>query len=612
MSQSDNHIHDSFERSSVPPGERRVDLALLNLRKTAIGEYWRIVRDMPSPVPDDLERLMPRASLPRLVDGEITIRYKDVLAEDKDVISETVQITSAASRGQVLLELLREMENDDPEFLDLYFDTLYDGHKVDLIMALHVIGETDELRDRLIGQLAGIDDFLLGVQRSKDDFLDNEYYPIGHHLSEMTKHIASAYIMQRAPVRNDQVNFVPDEELEPYLAFARKYKVNPRALEHINTRTPLPKSLSGIHVNGLANFSRTLQEDIGLAQSMSRMRADYDRMYDEERLAFGRLYLESLAQAYGIHPPPALDVNPETTSLGSHMVWDIGNKQACFAHPLGRIFVPNLSASFTEFIETLSHEFTHGLEDLALYSLNTEFQDWRKENPDAVKLGDDAMQKRLRSSAFALSFNTACYMSAGFDGTREAGYDRGTYYTIQKATNDESGEKQKKLDLLYADQLRERHACLYGYVISTNFAENLDKMERYRDPLNIVMMAQNGMGRATEYIRDTLLPVIPADKREAYQEMARTIDGHFENADAREASYRERMTGMKDAFTGVRDMISRAVSDEYVSSSHPASRDMYKLGYEIISHVELALRIMDYNESTPAAKTGNAPQQVPA
>ncbi len=615
MIQPDSNVQDIFERSSAPTDERRVDLHhLLELRKTARGEYARIARHMLAPTPGDLDSLLPRATLPKLTDGEIKVRYRNWMAEDKNEIAEAMQVTSAASAGRLLLELIRELEEDDPEFIVEHFDNMSGGRKVELIMGLHMVGGKDELRDYLIRQLPGIDDFLLGVQDQKDMFLDNEYFPLDQQLNKLSRDIASAYIMQRAPVRQNAYDFVSDEEMRPYLDFARKYDVNALALEHINTRTPLPASLKEIHIAAGIHLSKNIEEDVAYAQWMHRMRSEFDYLNEAEKREVGERYLALLARSYGIDPPPVLEIDRGMTGLGAHRRWDLEDKEASFAHPLGRVVVPNFASTFNDFLETLSHEFTHSLEDAALYSLNAEFQDWHREHPGAVTLGGEKMQMRLKSAAFALSFNTACKKAAGFAGTRQAGYGDGIYYSPRTAEDDESGRKQKKIDELYAGQLRERHAHLYEYLITNDVGRTLDQMERCRDPLRIVMMAQNGRYVVSDYIKDTVLPAIPAERQEEYATLIKEMNGHFNIMDARETSYADRMSETAKAYDVVLSLIVRADVAGFLSMRGEASMKIFNLSGDIKKEATLASRILSFKEeaSAAASKKETGPQQAPA
>jgi hypothetical protein len=615
VTQPDFHVQDSFERSSALPDERRVDMQhLLELRQTSRGDYMQIAKHMLAPKPEDLETLLPRASLPKLTDGEITVRYKDVQAEDKNEIAEAVHTTSAASAGRLLLELIKELEDDDPEFIIGHFENMSGGRKVELIMALHVTGGKDELRDYLIGQLPGVDDFLLGVQDQKALFLDNEYFPLDDHLHKLSKRIASAYIMARAPVRQNVYDFVPDEEMRPYLEFARKYDVDALALEHINTRTPIPRSLQAIHVSATIALGKNIEEDVGYAQWMHRMRLEFDYLNEGEKREVAERYLELLAKSYGIYPAPQLEVDREMKVLGAHRRWDLEDKEESFAHPFGRIAVPGFAEPFNDFLETLSHEFTHSLEDAALYSINPEFQEWCRDHPDAVRLGDEKMQMRLKSAAFALSFNTACNKFVGFAGTRQAGYADGVYYSPRKAEDDPSGRKQEKIDELYSLQLRERHAHLYEYLITNDVGRTLDEMEKCRDPLRIVMMGQNGRYAVSDYIKDVLMPAIPVENREEYEAMVKKMNGHFNKMDARETSYADRMTEAASAFTAVQMMIVCANSAGFQSMKGEAPEKIFSLSSTIIRQATLAARILSFKEevSAAAAKKDHGPQQAPA
>ena len=615
VTQPDTHLHGNFERSSGLQEHREIDIGkLLELRKTARGEYWAIARDMRGPTPEDLEILLPRASLPKLADGMITYRYRGWYAEEAGKVIEVQTHSHAASRGKELVGLIETLEVRDPDFLIEYFDSLYESKKVDLIMALHMVGERKELKDYLIKKLPHIDDFMYGLGDKKEKFLDNEYYPFESELRRVSEDMASAYILKRAPATQEIYEFGPDAQMRPFLEFARTYGVNAEALEALNTKSPLPKSLSEIHAEGGINIKRTIGRDIQYAQWMSEIRKDFPKLSDEEKLEFGQKYLQFLSESYGVHPAPVLAVVPGISSKAEHARWDVADKETSFAHPLGRINIQKPVNSFHDFLETLSHEFTHALEDLALYTINTDFQEWHQQNPDAVRLGNEKMQKNLRSAALAISFNTACNLFAGFAGSRENGYADGIYYGPEKVENDKDGERQKKVDDLYSYQLRERHASLYEYLIAKDVEDALNKFEKGRDPLAVFMMAQNGMFKADEFIKETLIPSVPAEERARYQDEIGKIEVCFKKADAREATYYERMLHMGRAFIGVYDLIWKAVDAGHLSMNDTKVGAMAVLAEDIAAHTTQAIRIMKFNEQISAEGANTAPltAQMPA
>jgi hypothetical protein len=585
-----------------------VDVSRLpELRRKDSTAYWKYIKEASAPKLADLEAMMPRATLPQIVDGRISYKTVNWLSSDQKIV-ELTSISNSATCAAQFLSLCEHLEREDPDFIKEYADSLFSSAAMGYAMAFHLMGERDDMKELFFDQVIHMDDLVIQVIHRKEQFMDNTHYPMGSMFSRMTEDMASFYILNKAPFLGGPAT-APDEQIRPFLEIARDYCSGGKIIEAINTKFPLPKSLISIHNEGLNNATEFLSDDMDMADWMIRQRDHYHDLSSDDKLKFGTYYLWFLAKSYGIEPAPDLKLDPEISSNAAQNIWNGDSRDDCFAHPMGHITVREWPDTCEDFLELLSHEFTHGLEDVALFSLQPDFVKWRQENPGLIEIGDEAMQKNLRSAALALSFNTVSYQAA-FVGLNGVGSREGTYYPAEDAKAEEDAKERKKLEDLYNEQMRERHAFGYQGIIASKFMNTLEMIKASRDPLRIFMMGQNAMFKAEAYLKDKFIPAIPQEHKAHYAVHLDNIENHFKAADRREATYHQRLRHMGLAFNDLSTAISEGAGDGFIDLQAPETKEIIKQSLNIVQHAVQGIKLMGWKKDKEEADVAASPAPV--
>lgn len=614
MTTTSDTMHRAFDASVGIDPKQGVDLSqLLDLRRHDVKEYWRVTHDLPPPSLADLDKLMPRDSLPLLVDGTISYHYDDFMSPGTK--RKATHRTKAATEAAQFLELVEKIEAADPEFFDSYAQSLFPGASMEYVMLFHLLGERDDLKAKFFSNIKYVEDLITGVFHKIELFEGNTYYPMGSMISRMTDGLAGNYIKRKAPFLKDDRTYVPLEEALPFLEIARDYCYDSTLIKAINTKMPLPQVVLDIHGDGLEAMDGLMKSDMDMSLWMLDRRDRYAELSHEEKLEFGKFYLWLLAKSYGIEPPPEFAIDPECATTACQKTWDPADKYASFAHPMGRIDLKEFPDTCDAFLENLSHEFTHALEDSALLLMNVDYQDWKQHHPDEARIGNEEQQKKLRAIALPLSFNVASGASEVFSGIRAPGLSHGSYYSPVGAKAEPDAEKAKEITLLYYQQMRERHAYTYEGIIADRFKERLDFISLARDPLRVFMRAQLAMGRAEEFIRDKLMPAMPPEGVPEISEAVQKIKTRFKDADAREATYGLRISGMGLAFNEMRDVIRAAGKAKLIDTKDPAVLALYSECNKVFDSAVQAVGYMNWKQdrddrAAAAASTGAAPAAV--
>lgn len=535
MTTDRDHLQHLFRQSSG--GTEQIDFkALAKARWDNPKAYWEVARTIETVTADVLEEMLPRDEVPRLTDGTITYRFENVM-DDMKIAEREVQ-TLAASKAATFKALLERLENEDPQFMRDYFENFAHWNVMSVVIPLHVTGVHENLKAWLMNSKdIHIDDVVIGVKRAQDKFLDNEFFPFDHELREVMSNLVSAYVTYKLGDLKKGSEKPSEEDINRLLQLSAEHGLTPYALQIINLSAPIPPGLMAVHNTGCPAFHKVIETDIPTALEFSDLKRAYPTLSDEQKLAFGQKFLNHLSSAYGFHPPPELSHDPQNSSYGGQSVWDAKDKEACFAHPLGKITLREFPQDFELFIHLLSHEFIHSMEDAALYTLNPDFQSWQRdtEGHDVLLGGEDTV-KNLRSAALQLSFNSVSNIPA-MKGLKSVAYKSGDYYPGEE---DPTAPESKEPDI-YADQLRERHAYGVQGIIARTFMKALTCVDVARDPLSAVIRGQHGMFAAEELLTTKLSPVIPEDIKAVFSEHLGRIKTDFRQADARETSYPERL-----------------------------------------------------------------------
>jgi hypothetical protein len=245
---------------------------------------------------------------------------------------------------------------------------------------------------------------------------------------------------------------------------------------------------------------------------------NFDEFTADDKLSFGRDYLNLLASQYGVNPPPTLDwldeaADDDDDDAGYQTPWSTDNKYDNFAHPMGKIFLKqSVMKSANYFLITLSHEFAHALEEVALYSLNPEFQRWLdKEGQDfGIKVGHQQTKACLASAALAISFNNVSQSIPGHIPDREAVpyFREGTYFShAAPRAEGEQDTEADKMDELYLYQLKERHARSVENFLPKKINKVLDLARQYSNPTEAILYGRWVMHSVDAHFQQHVVPV---------------------------------------------------------------------------------------------------------
>ena len=595
--------NDTLQKSFNSPAHHataRVDIkSLPAMRQKDPRAYSDMIRLMHSPTLFDLETLVPRAQMPQLVDGKIMHSKRDqgLLAGWLRSITKPRTETYEASSITNFLSLIERIERDDPGFMTDYIDSLFSSEAIDFAMDLHVIDKRPDLKEKFLGK-TNIDDLVLAAIRYTDE---TRGYALDYSLRAQANKLGTAYIMRRAPLNTQ--DYADDEALRPFLEIANDHCYGSPLIEAINTQMPLPLSIDDIHKAGVTSMNDLLSADLELADWMQDRCERYPSLSDEEKLEFGNRYLLLLSQAYGIDPPPSLDIDSECSGDGDQSIWSM-DRDECYAHPLGRIRVKTLINDCDDFLETLSHEFVHGLEDCAMLSLNPDFQAWRTENPEVVAVGDETMQKKMCSAALALSFNAVSGFKDAF------ACKKGAYYS-PPADNPQTKDNIDALDKRYRTQLRERHAFGYEGYIRGHFRYTAEMIKDSRDPLHVFMAGQSALPEAQAYIKDRFVPSIPDGMEGSFTTLLTEIKDYFEKAQANEVTIRDRVRYMGRAFSRIMALVADGHEGGFIDYTDH-HKDMYDKAENVYKHAVQAIKHIKLTEETGAPRAIAAAQTASA
>ena len=594
-------------------------MGLPELRRTDFDSYWNLAHHLPPPSLDDLEEMMPQATLPQLVDGSIPYRFQDHFGPDPDAIAERQMRSQSATQAARFLELVEHLEKRDPSFMADFAASLSSFQATEYALNLHLMAERDDLKQLFLGKVRHMDDLVIEVGRRRETYLDNQYIPMDNQFIRMMDDLVYAYIQQRAPMQDNEVLSVKDQDIRPFLELARDYGDSYRLTELINTKLPLPDALVSAHFEGFEGMRVSLRDETDMALWFLDKRDRYAGLTDAEKTEFATYYLHLLAHSYGIDPPQTLEIDPALSSDGGQSTWDTEDRAACFAHPLGKVTLREFPETFDELLSTLSHEFCHGLEDAALFSINSEYSLWRKEQPEAPPLGSEVMSRNLRAAALPIAFNTAVGREKIFSGIGQDATMNGTYYRPAGAPRTESGQEEPerereartRANKLYLTQLRERHAFLYQDVIAAEFTRIMDRLELSRDPLRVHMMAQLATYKADDFLKEKFIPAIPEGRGAAFMERIDKLRQHFRDADSRDASYDSRMRHMGIAFIELKLMMRDGKAEGFINLREAETSSAFSLFGTVADHAVQAIRYLEWKkdraERHAAAGVGAAP-----
>lgn len=424
------------------PGESRRDHLFRLLDNSHEPSYSGVIKKM-SPSWEDLEALFPRDKIPSFV--------------------------ASHPRATQFLSVIKYISENDPDFWDTYPQKASEAVLIDNAITLYLTGEETDLAKHLISQVRDMNSFLGIGSVWAQQMEGNKYYLFDMRFRNGVRDLVDAYVRYKLPEPEEYEIYVANEALDPVLRFATQFCMDfcmdHRTLEFMNTKCPLPESVRGLHATGMESLARVLCHNTETLSYFVASRENFSTLSPEEKGTLAQSILDMLAEAYGVHPAPSFDWDATSECYGEHRRWDT-NKLACFPHPLGRVYVSLcLCESFDDLLETLCHEFCHGLEDLSQLVLNPDFQKWFHESGkrEGVRIGLDSLQTDLKASGLAFAFNfagNATHPAFNGDGQDVPYYLYGDYYSSHHPR--------------YYGQLRERHAHLMEKKLSRCITEGLD------------------------------------------------------------------------------------------------------------------------------------------
>lgn len=422
------------------PGESRRDHLFRLLDNSHKPSYEDALGNM-NPSWEDLEALFPRDKIPLFV--------------------------ASHPRATQFLSVIKYISENDPDFWDTYPQKASEAVLIDDAITLYLTGEETDLAKHLISQVRDMNSFLGIGSVWAQQMEGTEDYPCNRLFEARIKWIVDAYVRYKLPAPEEDEIYVANEALDPVLRFAAQFYLDRSILEFINAKYPIPESVVDMHATGMESLTRILCYNAKTLSYFAVSRENFSTLLPEEKETLAQSILDMLAEAYGVHPAPYFSWGKWESPLkiGEQGCWDT-DKLACFHHPLGRIYASLcLCVSFDDLLQTLCHEFCHGLEDLSQLVLNPDFQKWFHETgkQEGVRIGLDSLQTDLKASGFAFAFNSAghawCPAFRG-DGQGVPYYLYGNYYPPSHEN--------------YENQLRERHAYLMQGKLSRCITDGLD------------------------------------------------------------------------------------------------------------------------------------------
>ncbi len=437
------------------PGESRRDY-LSRLRDNSHKPSYEDALGNMNPSWEDLEALFPRDKIPPLSVASHTYTRK-------------------------FLSVIEYISKNDPDFWDIYPKEKSEGVFIGGAIALYLMGEKMELAKDWIGQVRDMNSFLGIGSVWAQQMEGNKYYPFDARFRNGVRDLVDAYVRYRLPEPEDDEIYVANEALDPVLRFAAQVVLDGRTLEFINTKYPIPESVVDMHVTGMESLTRVLCYNAKTLSYFAVSRENFSTLSPEEKGTLAQSILDMLSEAYGVHPAPSFDWDATSECYGEHRRRDT-NKLGCFHHPLGRVYAsPHLFTSFEGLLETLCHEFCHGLEDLSQLVLNPDFQKWFHESGEreGVRIGLDSLQTDLKASGLAFAFNSAgnaTHPAFNGDGQDVPYYRHGDYYSSDHPS--------------YKNQLRERHAYFMESELSCRVNTVLNFQDHNLDPIVGIKIGQ--------------------------------------------------------------------------------------------------------------------------
>ncbi len=589
MTGSLDTTHDRFNLSSLEGEERPVVMSkLYDLHAGKSEKYWPILDTLGSLSSQDIDSMINRP-LPKISNGKITYKVRDILGDDPNKILERTSLSFAKVEGKKLLDAIQHIHKEDPDVLSDILKEMYDKSVVDLIVSLKMIGAEESLIEAACQELNNPHTVVMSAGSIRDDFMDSEYYPMENRFRRLTQELVSSYVQKKIKIlEKDKSSIQSDAKFLPILEFASQYSLNDQALKDINLKTPLPQSLFTIHRDAKKSLQGIITSDLSLADELLETQTHFPELSKSEKLVFAQKYLDLLSKSYAVFPPPSVEYKDNMGGVASQVPWS-EERIECFQHPLGRI---NLSSdcafdNFPEFLEALGHEFVHGLEDLSILSLNNEFKEQADLNN--VQIGQPYLQKNIESLGLLASFNTNADM--GFTGKRG-----GKYYKLADSEDD------------YCQQLRERHAYKLEKIIASATLETLDKIKHYQSPLNAFTESKDLIRSVHKVLEEDINIGLKDPKwQEGFKEHVKEMNKHFDISSDDKLSDLERLSALKNGSNQAMYLFKKSVGYELISDSRMEHVDtVYQNLRNIVQDIDVSISM----ESKKAKKSERNPNYI--
>ena len=236
-------------------------------------------------------------------------------------------------------------------------------------------------------------------------------------------------------------------------------------------------------------------------------------------------------------------------------------------------------SNFDDFMTALNHEFTHALEDISLYTLNSDFQDWKKKSPEnaAVKTGHEKFQDNFRATGLLMAFNTNSRNSAAYGASQEGDYFKGRYYghKAEYASDDPARDEAEKTKAKtrHLAQLRERHAYLLE-------PHNIKAHRSYRacgalqDSTNLYALAVADLSGQRHANLKHQAPH-RSGKSPCFDRNVKKIDDLFRHADIFHSTYEERLRSVALGFINAQKLMLQASKDGLLDLEEPPTKAFY-------------------------------------
>lgn len=595
--------------SDSPSG---VIASLTELRQDNPALYREIINTISFDDHSIFDELIGRAPV-KISDGFINYKYRSFFGETKGQIIDGKRISNARTLANNLIDLLNQIEESSPDdIIECIASNMQQYELRCLITSLRVCGDKDSRINRFLRCIRNPDEIVLESIQCQERWLDCEFYPMDRQIQDTAKDILSSYIETMLPKLSVKNTNVKDDEHfidVVRIAFVHSDFLNKETLKHIVMNSPFPESLSSLHLEGSIEGYRHVLENIPFALRMIDFENRFSCLSPEELLEYGQNYLDFMSQCYGIFPPANLSYDNDIKGIGAHKIWrspevseHAGSVYASvritneiiddnLRHPLGRVLIKKDYGwrDTSEFLETLSHEFSHGLEDASAYSLNPLFQQIMRDEGEAYTkpyIRNNTLEN-MRSLGLICTFNTSSFTTENFFGKTMLS----RYYSTDDDSLDTTDNENYQN---YRLQFRERHAYRFEKFITGHLSLPLQHIKDAQKPsVDIFMQGQQMIFCFRSCYTDKIKPCIASETLADFEYMLDDVNHHFSKSHDRTNTYSNRLRDMHVSLYVAKDVIRIAYQGDAVHQKDKSHiNDIYGNIHKLLKKIDLHLNVL--------------------